>query len=85
MSEAPVTTTGTEVPSHEAAEPSAFGLAPPAFIALAMIAVIVLLIWKKVPAAIGRALDAKIGLIRDQLAEAESLRKEAECRRLRLV
>src|SRR6187399_641971 len=78
MSEAPVTTTGTEVPSHEAAEPSAFGLAPPAFIALAMIAVIGLLIWKKVPAAVGRALDSKIALIRDQLAEAESLRREAE-------
>jgi len=78
MSEAPVTTTGTEVPSHEAAEPSAFGLAPPAFIAVAMIAVIALLIWKKVPAAVGRALDSKIALIRDQLAEAESLRKEAE-------
>ena len=51
---------------------------PPAWIALAMIVVIALLIWKKVPGAIGRALDGKIALIRDQLAEAESLRKEAE-------
>jgi hypothetical protein len=33
---------------------------------------------EKVPGAIGKALDAKIALIRDQLAEAETLRKEAE-------
>src|SRR5215210_3182789 len=50
----------------------------PAFIALAMIFVIAIMIWKKVPAAIGKALDTKIALIRDQLAEAEALRKEAE-------
>ena len=61
---------------HE--EPTAFGLAAPAFISLAMIVVIAIIVWKKVPAAIGRALDAKIATIRDQLAEAESLRKEAE-------
>src|SRR3954454_5536701 len=61
---------------HE--EPTAFGLAAPAFISLAIIVVIAIIVWKKVPAAIGRALDAKIATIRDQLAEAESLRKEAE-------
>jgi len=76
MSEAQ-THAGTEVPVHEA-EATAFGLTAPAFIALAMIVVIAILIWKKVPGAIGRALDDKIKLIRDQLAEAESLRKEAE-------
>ena len=76
MSE-PQVHTGTEVPSHEA-EPTAFGLTAPAFIALAMICVIALLIWKKVPAAIAGALDSKIATIRDQLAEAETLRKEAE-------
>ena len=37
-----------------------------------------LLVWKKVPGAVGRALDSKIALIRDQLSEAESLRREAE-------
>jgi len=65
---------------HEPAgsEAKAFGLDAPAFIALAMIVVIAVMIWKKVPTAIGKALDAKIGLIRDQLAEAEALRKEAE-------
>src|SRR6266567_7295095 len=68
----------TEVPAHHEAEPTAFGLTPPMFIALAMLLVIGALIWKKVPHAIGKALDSKIALIRDQLAEAESLRKEAE-------
>ena len=73
----PQTKTGTETPAHEV-EPSAFGLTPPAWIALAMIVVIAIMIWKKVPAAIAGALDSKIALIRDQLAEAEALRKEAE-------
>ena len=76
MSEAQ-THAGTAVPTHET-EATAFGLTAPAFIALAMLAVFAILIWKKVPGAIGRALDNKIKLIRDQLAEAESLRKEAE-------
>ena len=67
MSEAQTTTSGTEVPAHEA-EPTAFGLTPPAWIALAMILVIAILIWKKVPGAIAGALDSKIALIRDQLA-----------------
>ena len=71
-------TAGTEAPSHEA-EPAAFGfLTAPMAISLAVIVVIAILVWKKVPAAIGKALDSKIALIRDQLAEAESLRKEAE-------
>ena len=69
--------TGTETPLHEA-EPSAFGLTAPAWIAVAMLVVIAIMIWKKVPAAIASALDDKIALIRNQLAEAESLRKEAE-------
>ncbi len=60
------------------AEPTALGLGAPAWISLAMLVVIVMLIWKKVPSAIGKALDAKIALIRDQLDEAETLRKEAE-------
>ena len=59
-------------------EPTFLGLNPGGWVALAMLAVFAVLIWKKVPAAIGKALDAKIALIRDQLAEAESLRKEAE-------
>ena len=63
--------------AHET--PTALGfLTAPMAISLAMIVVIGILIWKNVHGAIGRALDAKIAVIRDQLAEAESLRKEAE-------
>src|SRR3954452_14192322 len=60
------------------AEATFLGLNPGGWVALAMLVVFAILIWKKVPGAIGKALDGKIALIRDQLAEAESLRKEAE-------
>lgn len=59
-------------------EPTAFFLDPGGWVALAILIVFALLIWKKVPGAVGRALDSKIALIREQLAEAEALRKEAE-------
>jgi len=65
-------------PASEAVEPTFLGLNPGGMVALAVLVVFVLLIWKRVPAAVGRALDSKIALIRDQLAEAESLRSEAE-------
>ena len=77
MSEAYPTTAGTLIPAHEA-EPTFLGLDPGGWVALAMLAVFAILLIKKVPAAIGRALDSKIELIRNQLTEAESLRKEAE-------
>ena len=64
------------VPAH--AEPSFYGITAPMFIGAAMLVVIAIMIWKKVPAAIAKALDDKIALIRSQLAEAESLRQEAE-------
>ena len=60
------------------AAPSVAGITAPMFIGLAMLVVIALMLWKRVPSAIGAALDKKIALIRDQLAEAEALRKEAE-------
>ena len=65
---------------HEAAaEPAIFGvLAAPSIVALAMVVVIVIMLWKKVPGAIGKSLDAKIAEIRSQLAKAEALRKDAE-------
>jgi F-type H+-transporting ATPase subunit b len=63
-------------PAH--AEPNFYGITAQMFIALAMIVVIAIMIWKKVPRAIAGALDSKIALIRDQLQEAEALRKEAE-------
>ena len=73
-----VTHAGTEVPHEAAAEPTFYGVTPTMFVALAMIAVFAILLWKKVPAAIGKALDAKIAAIREQLDEAASLRQEAE-------
>src|SRR3954454_3676544 len=77
MSEAQ-TTAGTHVPEQHEAEPTAFTLDPGGWVALAMLVVFAILAWQKVHHAIGRALDSKIALIRNQLAEAESLRKEAE-------
>ena len=59
-------------------DPEALGLNATAWVALAMIVVIAILLWKKVPAAIGKALDRKIEGIREQLEEARQLRAEAE-------
>lgn len=77
MAEAVNTTAGTEVPAGEH-EATAWGLNAGGWVALAMLVVFAILIWKKVPAAIAKALDGRIALIREQLAEAEALRKEAE-------
>jgi F-type H+-transporting ATPase subunit b len=62
----------------DAAEPTFLGINPGGWVSIAILIVFAILIWKKVPGAVGRALDSKIALIRDQLAEAEALRKEAE-------
>jgi F-type H+-transporting ATPase subunit b len=62
----------------ESAEPSAFGLTAPSWIAIAMLVVIAILLRGKLHRTVANSLDSKIALIRDQLAEAESLRKEAE-------
>jgi F-type H+-transporting ATPase subunit b len=78
MSEPHLTTNTEHAPAAEHSEPSFYGITAPMFIAAAMLVVIALMIWKKVPAAIAKALDHKIDAIRDQLAEAETLREEAE-------
>ena len=78
MSDLQITETVGHPAAPEHAEPSFLGLDPGGWVALAMLAVFALLIWKKVPGAIAGALDSKIALIRDQLSEAEALRKEAE-------
>lgn len=78
MSEQQTQATIGHAPAPETGEPTSFGLNPGGWVALAMLVVFAVLIWKKVPGAIGKALDSKIALIRDQLAEAEALRKEAE-------
>jgi F-type H+-transporting ATPase subunit b len=62
----------------EHAEPSVFGFNAGGWVALAMLFVFAILLMKKVPGAIGAALDRKIAAIRGQLEEAENLRKEAE-------
>ena len=68
--------TEADVEAHP--EPTALGLDATAWVALAMLAVIAIMLWKKVPAAIGKALDRKIAGIREQLDEAAKLRAEAE-------
>ena len=81
MAEPVHTTATTEVPGHapaEHAEPTALGLTPTGWVALAMIAVFALFLWKRVPAAVGKALDQQIATIRNRLDEAAALRDEAE-------
>lgn len=81
MAEPIHTTAGTQVPAEELDEPTALGLTPGGWVALAMLLVFAILIWKKVPAAIARSLDHKIAAIRSQLDEARALREEAEALR----
>lgn len=68
----------TEAAGVEHAEPVALGLDATAWVSLAMVVFIAILLWKKVPAAIAGALDKRIGAIREQLDEATKLRTEAE-------
>ena len=70
----------TSAEGHAAphADPTALGVDATFYVALAMVVVIGVMLWKKVPAAIGRALDKKIAGIREQLDEAKRLRAEAE-------
>ena len=65
-------------PAEAEHEPTFWGFDPGGWIALAMIFVLGIFAWKRVHHAIAAALDDKIATIRNQLAEAESLRKEAE-------
>lgn len=68
----------TEVAAEHHATPSALGLDPTGWVALSMIAVFAIMLWKKVPAMIGAALDKQIAGIKEQLDAASSLRAEAE-------
>lgn len=70
--------------AHDAAHatPVAFGfIGPAAWVGLAMLVFIAILLWKGVPRLITRGLDAKIAAIREQLDEAKALRAEAEALR----
>jgi len=74
-------TAHTEVPggAEHHAEPAIFGIFDASVIvALVMATVIIWMIMKNVPSAIGKSLDRKIAAIREQLEEAEGLRKDAE-------
>jgi F-type H+-transporting ATPase subunit b len=71
----------TEVPGGEHHEATALGLNAGGWVALAMLVVFAILIWKKVPGAIAKSLDDKIAAIRSQLDEAKALREEAEALR----
>lgn len=62
-------------------EPTALGLGPAAWVALAMAIFLAVLVAKKVPGAIVGGLDGRIGTIRKQLDEAKALRAEAEALR----
>ena len=63
--------------AEEHVEPTAFGMAPGAYVALAMLVVFGIMLWARVPALIAKALDAKIAGIKDQLDTAAKLRDEA--------
>ena len=78
MANAETTATVGHPEPAEHAEPTALLLNPGGWVALAMLVVFAIFIWKRVPAAVGKALDSKIAAIRDQLSEAEALRKDAE-------
>ncbi|MFW2829341.1 F0F1 ATP synthase subunit B [Sphingomonas sp. ID0503] len=82
MPAAPHGETNTTTEAHgEGAEhvnPTALGFDATWYVALAMVAVIVIMLIQKVPAAIGRALDKKIAGIRANLDESQRLREEAE-------
>jgi F-type H+-transporting ATPase subunit b len=82
MAEAAAQPNGGDAPNldqaihSEGLEP--VGTVAPAWVSLAMAAFIVILLVKKVPALIGKALDDRIAQIKEQLAEASKLRAEAE-------
>jgi F-type H+-transporting ATPase subunit b len=62
----------------EHAAPAALGMDATMWVALAMLVVIGLAFWKKVPAMITGALDKQIAGVREQLDAATNLRKQAE-------
>lgn len=73
---------GTEAATGAAyAESSVLGIDATMWVALAMLALILVLVWKKVPGAIAGGLDKQIAAIRTRLDEAKQLRAEAEALR----
>ncbi len=60
------------------AAPSAFGIEDYVWVSLAMLVLIGVFLWKKVPGMIVSGLDTRIAQIKQQLDEAKELRAEAE-------
>lgn len=71
-------TTTAQAGAEVHAVPAALGFDATMLVALAMLLVIGLAIWKKVPAMVGGMLDKQIAGIKEQLDQATNLRKEAE-------
>lgn len=65
-------------PAEHHADPAVLGFDATGWVSLAMLVLLLVLVWKKVPAAITKGLDARIAGIRTQLEEASKLRAEAE-------
>jgi len=61
--------------------PMLWGLEPYQIVSVAMLVLILIMVWKKVPGMIIGGLDSKIAAIREQLDEAKKLRAEAEALR----
>ncbi len=60
------------------AAPAAFGIQDYVWVSIAMLVLIGVFLWKKVPGMITGGLDNKIAEIKQQLDEAKNLRAEAE-------
>lgn len=77
------TISGTEPqggPEHTV-DPTALGLNSTGWVGIVALVVLLGMLWRKVPAMIGRSLDSRIADIRTQLDEAARLRGEAEALR----
>ena len=61
--------------------PNAFGIEDYVWVSLAMLVLIGVFVWKKVPGMIAGGLDTRIAQIKQQLDEARALRIEAEALR----
>ena len=79
-----IATSEAQTTAHTAAggevhvEPNLFGLAPFQIVSLAMLVLIIIMLWKRVPGAVTRGIDGRIAAIKQQLDEAKALRAEAE-------
>ncbi|MEM8696806.1 MAG: F0F1 ATP synthase subunit B [Pseudomonadota bacterium] len=73
-----VAMTEAEDAAHEGGYETAFGLDTYGWVAVAMLVVIGLMLWRKVPSTVAAAMDRKIAEIRAEIDEAAKLRSEAE-------